>query len=132
MSNKKRILVCGGRHYGTTMSEDGYYIPNKQEVEKFNKCLDDVLEEFKHILIIHGSAKGADTLADKWAKANKIDIISFPADWNSYGKAAGSLRNLQMLEEGQPDLVIGFPGGTGTEMMCKIAAGADIEVRKIK
>jgi hypothetical protein len=127
----KRILVCGGRDYGTTMTEDGYYVPNRSQVEKLNKYLDSIIEEFIDIIIIHGAAKGADTLASTWAKRNNIGQLSFPADWKSYGKAAGSLRNLQMLEEGQPDLVIGFPGGTGTEMMCKIAAGAGVEVRRV-
>lgn len=128
----KRVLVCGGRDYGIVMTEDGYYVPNKREVEKLNTYLDKILEEFKNIIIIHGAAKGADSLASTWAKRNKIEQLSFPANWNAYGKAAGSLRNLQMLEEGKPDLVIGFPGGSGTEMMCKIAEAAGVEVRRVK
>lgn len=31
-----------------------------------------------------------------------------------YGKAAGAIRNQQMLDEGKPDLVVAFKGGRGT------------------
>lgn len=131
MNNKTRILVCGGRHYGTTMTDDGYYVPNRAEVNLLNKTLDAVLLEVKNILVIHGAAKGADSLAEAWAIKNNVEQLKFPADWKQYGKAAGFLRNTQMLEEGKPDLVIAFPGGTGTAMMCKIAEAAGVNVRKI-
>jgi len=34
--------------------------------------------------------------------------MSFPADWKSYGKGAGPIRNQLMLDEGKPDLVLAF------------------------
>lgn len=33
-----------------------------------------------------------------------------------------------MLVEGKPDLVIAFPGGVGTAMMCRIAEEANVPV----
>jgi hypothetical protein len=57
--------------------------------------------------------------------------LSFPANWKQYGKSAGYRRNTQMLEEGKPDIVIAFPGGRGTEMMCEIAETAGITVRRV-
>jgi hypothetical protein len=36
-----------------------------------------------------------------------------------------------MLEEGKPDIVVAFPGGKGTEMMCEIARTAGIPVLQI-
>lgn len=131
MNSKKRILVCGGRRYGITMTDDGYFVPNRKQVATLNTYLDNMLSEFPDMLIIHGEAKGADSLAKDWAKSRNIEQIGFPAQWNKYGKAAGFLRNTEMLEVGKPDIVVAFPGGTGTAMMCKIAAAADVEVRKV-
>ena len=72
-------------------------------------------------------ARGADTLADKWAAANGHRSEGYPADWDTYGRRAGFLRNKQMLEEGKPDLVVAFPGGKGTEMMISLARCAGVE-----
>lgn len=47
------------------------------------------------------------------------------------GGRAGSLRNQQMLDEGQPALVVAFPGGTGTENMKRIARSAGVRVLEI-
>jgi 2-phospho-L-lactate guanylyltransferase (CobY/MobA/RfbA family) len=127
----KKILVCGGRDYGTWVTEEGYKATNHYEVEKLNNTLDALKQEFDSITIIQGDARGADSLAKSWAIRNKVSMLNFPADWARYGKSAGYLRNVQMLEEGKPDLVIAFPGGSGTAMMCKIAAGAGVEVRQI-
>lgn len=131
MNNKKRVLVCGGRHYGTTLTDDDLRVPYRKQIESLRNYLDAVLSEFPEMLIIQGGAKGADSLASTWAKDRGIEQILFPAQWDKYGKAAGFLRNTEMLEVGKPDLVIAFLGGTGTAMMCKIASAAGVEVRRV-
>lgn len=110
-----RILVCGGRDYS-----------DAQKV-----C--DVLTGLGPTSIIHGNAAGADDLADSWAKANHVSVVPFSADWGTFGKSAGPIRNQQMLVEGKPDLVVAFPGGKGTSDMvrqAKIAGVTVIEVGK--
>lgn len=82
-------------------------------------------------VIISGKAKGADTVAIEWAVVNWCSWEEYPADWEQYGKAAGPIRNQRMLDEGKPDLVIAFPGGTGTADMVRRAKAAGIEVREI-
>src|SRR4051812_7345271 len=62
----------------------------------------------KPSLVIHGAASGVDSLADQWACASGIKRLPFPAEWNKHGKAAGPIRNQEMLDEGKPDLVIAF------------------------
>jgi hypothetical protein len=104
----KRILVCGGRTY------KGDVTPT--------------LERFNFALCITGGALGADSAAYTWAVKQGIPVKVYSADWKRYGKAAGFIRNTQMLIEGKPDLVIAFPGGIGTAMMCKIAREAGVEV----
>jgi hypothetical protein len=104
-----RVLVCGGRDFD-----------NYQAVET-------VLNSIPGIsLIINGGAKGADALSSKWAKEHKVACLVFPALWNKEGKAAGPLRNVRMLEEGQPQMVVAFPGGKGTAHMLALTKQADI------
>lgn len=85
----------------------------------------------KATLVIHGAARGADTIGGEVARELGIPVHEFPADWDRYGKGAGYIRNSRMLKEGQPDLVLAFTeelvGGTG--QMVKLARKADVEVR---
>jgi len=54
-------------------------------------------------VIIHGGARGADTIADTIARALKFEVRVYPADWIGGGKAAGPIRNSRMLREQHPD-----------------------------
>lgn len=58
--------------------------------------------------VIEGDARGADRLAGEWAEEQGEQPLRFPADWEKYGRAAGPIRNQQMLDEGRPDLVLAF------------------------
>ncbi len=86
----------------------------------------------ENITIISGAAKGVDSVAIDWAITNWLSFKEFPANWDKYGKAAGPIRNKQMLEEGKPDLVVAFPGGRGTANMVKLAKEAGVEVIEIE
>ncbi len=110
-----RVLVCGGRNF------DDYNL------------LHDTLIPFVDYgtTIIEGGAQGADRMAYDFAKWYGIHHEQFPVKWETYGKSAGMIRNKQMLEEGEPDLVIAFPGGKGTANMVKIARAAGIKVLEI-
>jgi hypothetical protein len=66
-----------------------------------------------------------------WAKQFGIQTLAFPADWKTHGKAAGFIRNQRMLDEGKPDLVLGFPGGSGTADMCSRAERAGVRVVRV-
>jgi hypothetical protein len=54
----------------------------------------------------------------------------YKAEWDKHGRAAGPIRNQQMLDDGKPDLVLAFAGGRGTDDMCRRAREAGIEVRR--
>lgn len=131
MSQKfPRILVCGGRDFFDKI--------------KLYKTLDDICDYegwnyepdssgnyLPAVHIISGKTRGADTLAVDWAVVNWCDFTEFPADWDTYGKAARYKRNSQMLEEGKPDLVVAFPGGKGTAMMIKLSKAAGVRVIEV-
>lgn len=108
-----RVLVCGGRDFS-----DSAFIYS---------TLGKLRTEMGPLLIIHGAATGADTLASCWAK-DFAQERAFPADWKRHGRAAGAIRNKQMLDEAKPELVIAFAGGRGTANMMKQAKERGIEV----
>ena len=58
--------------------------------------LDYLLMNYSQVAIVSGGAKGADTLAEKYAKEHNYPLRVYKADWNAYGKRAGFLRNEEM------------------------------------
>lgn len=88
------------------------------------------------IEIISGGAKGADTLAIKFAKEYNLNYKVMNADWNKYGKRAGIIRNAEMLTYAisNPDdiaILISFWNGTskGTKHMIDISNDKGIIVK---
>lgn len=108
-----KVVVCGGRDYR-----------DRAAVYAF---LDKLHAEHGITLIIHGDASGADRLGRDWAVERGIPHRPFPADW-SKGCRAGFRRNRQMLTEGNPDLIVAFPGGRGTTDMILAGKTAGVTV----
>lgn len=123
--NQFKVLVCGGRDYS-----------NIEKVKDILDMIHDICQnnflESSEMIIIHGGARGADSLAGKWAKQNNIQSEVYLADWNTYGKKAGPIRNELMLKTGKPNIVVAFPGGNGTKHMVSIAKRDNIEVYEVK
>jgi hypothetical protein len=89
-----KVLVCGSRDYLTTTN--------------IGRRIDELPAGS---VILHGAARGADSIAAIYAACLGYRVISFPADWKTNGRKAGVIRNLQMLDE-RPDLVIAFWDGS--------------------
>jgi predicted polyphosphate/ATP-dependent NAD kinase len=113
-----RILVTGGRDY--------------RDQRRVDEALDTIHGETPIELVIHGDASGADRMAADWARRRQVPLSSYPADWGNidrpgarirfkgrrpYDATAGFRRNIRMLIEGAPQLVVAFPGGNGTAHM---------------
>lgn len=79
----------------------------KSEIEKFisEKSLDDVV-------IVSGGAKGADSLAEKFADENEYETLIFLPEWEKFGRDACHLRNTQIIENA--DVVFAFWDGIST------------------
>lgn len=126
-----RVLCCGDRNWTS-------YEIIRKELEKFPKDTE----------IIQGCANGADKMSANIAKSLGLKFISskdnndiinnpgFPADWKKYGRAAGPIRNKQMLDEGKPDLVLAFhtdiKNSKGTKNMIQQAKDRGIKIILIK
>lgn len=111
------VLVCGGRFY----SDEAFVF----------EVLDTIHEEYGITLLVQGEATGADSLAKKWALDRDVPEKGFKANWKKYWKAAGPIRNTEMLEESNPELVVAFPGDEGTFDMISKAKRAKVEVIKL-
>lgn len=110
-----RVIVCGGRTYSNLRS-----------------IADELSSLPMGTTLVTGGAAGADHYAEGWWLIHKRGRSELHrADWDKHGKAAGPIRNQEMLDSGV-DLVIAFPGGKGTTDMVKRAKKAGVEVREVK
>lgn len=117
-TSRHRVLVTGGRDYAD-------YAAVEAALAEFD--LDHYIEL---PVLVHGAARGADSLAAQAAEFLGMPIEAHPANWRKYGKAAGAIRNQEMLDTGV-DIVLAFPGGTGTADMIRRARKAGVEVREV-
>ena len=111
------MLVCGGRDFA--------------DLEKVRRTLNPYLTH-GGLTVAHGAARGADTLAGRWAKVNGTPVVEYPADWTTHGRSAGPIRNRQMLDSFRPDVVVAFLGGRGTADMVSIAQAAGVPTVEVR
>lgn len=88
-----KLVIAGSRDLYPTVEEiDGYineHYPGMDIVE-----------------VVSGCASGVDTCGERWAMSKLIPITSFPADWSTYGRRAGPLRNATMAKYADIAIVI--------------------------
>lgn len=82
-------------------------------------------------VVMHGGAKGADEIVDRLARARGFVPDVYPADWQRFGKEAGSIRNQEMLDRGKPTESYAFPlaSSRGTWDMVKRLRAANVPVK---
>ena len=119
-----KVLVCGGRDYDNR--------------ERLFGVLDKALRAAnlagKTFVLVHGGARGADSLAGLWAsmRQDSVSVRVYKADWDTHKKAAGPIRNNLMLTSESPDVIIAFKGGNGTAHMMSIGRKAGVPVYEAK
>lgn len=124
MGKKKpifRIIIAGGRNF------NDYNLLK----EKVDNIISDKRKTHQ-IYIVSGKARGADSLGEKYANENGLNIMEFPADWDKHGRSAGYKRNLEMAENA--DALIAFWDGEsrGTKHMIDIAKEKNLLTRIIR
>lgn len=119
-----RVLITGSRKF-----------QSKAVIESALKivCLYD---GFENCRLVHGAAKGADSLSANVAKKLGIgDIQAYPADWDRHGKKAGYVRNAEMVALGH-DVCLAFFSpdheNRGTQMCANLAEKAGITVLRFR
>lgn len=116
------LIVAGSRNF------------NNYEYIKasLDYLLYDLVKEKYPITIISGTAKGADTLGERYAKERGYGIIRMPANWEEFGKRAGYIRNAEMAnkvkEEGFGGCACFWDGKSpGTNWMIKLCEEKQID-----
>ena len=105
-----KTIIAGGRYYYFT----------EADINRLNSIKDTISE------VISGTATGADTDGETWAKSHNIPIKRFRPDWNSFGRSAGYKRNVEMANYAEQCII--FPGGKGTDHMFNIATKKGLKV----
>lgn len=126
-----RVLICGDRDY--TRPHIVKSVLDGIHREWFQRYFPSSLNA--EFTVVEGEARGADTHARQAAKRLGLNVEPYPADWNQFGKAAGAIRNRQMLDSGV-DLVLAFhddlENSKGTKDMTEIAKKAGVPVYNIR
>jgi hypothetical protein len=111
-----RYLICGGRDFADAMM--------------MNKALRALILHPEEAVILNGGARGADGMAAEWGRERGCKIETLSAQWKRFGLSAGPIRNRAMLDA-KPDVVIAFPGKTGTQNMVDQARARGVVVVQV-
>lgn len=134
-----RIIIAGGRDFNNyeLMKESIDNTLTKLSIKNLSTGLGNYPAGFLHgVEFISGTARGADVLGEVIVSERGWQVIRFPADWDTYGKSAGYIRNEQMAEyamsEDSYGVLLAFWDGQskGTKHMIDLAKkhGLDIYV----
>ncbi len=96
MSEPITVLVCGDRYSDTSFPTAKKFITTELKLLP------------RDSIVVHGGCYGIDNLAGSIAKSLGLQTKIYPAEWNKYGRAAGPIRNKQMLVSENPTLVLAF------------------------
>ena len=121
-----RILVTGSRGW--------------EDVDAIRTVLDEITKQAvaagdEAVTVVHGCAKGADMIADEWAREKgrlwPIWAERHPADWKKYGRRAGFVRNQKMVNLGA-DVCVAFikDGSRGATQCADLAEDHSIRTER--
>lgn len=96
-----RIVCYGGRHFSGNVAP----------------AMDQLLARWGFFMLIHGAARGADTLCGDWGLLRGLPVVPVAAPWHMFGSAAGGIRNGWIVTHLAPTYAVEWPGGNGTADM---------------
>ena len=104
------VIIAGGRDF--------------EDYDLLKSVCDNMLshvEKTHRVAIVSGGAKGADTLAIRYANEREYELVVMLPDWEKYGKSAGFIRNAEMAEFGSHLIAFWDSGSAGTKNMIEVA-----------
>lgn len=107
----RRVMVCGGRHYGDRESV-------RMAIDRHASPVDE---------LVCGGCSGADELCAAYALSRGMKVEVHRAGWDRHGRAAGPIRNREMARS-DIDLCIAFPGRKGTRNAVDECIDAHVDV----
>ena len=119
-----RVLVTGSRDWADAHAVGSALLAIANEVG------------LENMVVVHGKCpRGADYYADIWAEFHGTGPERHPADWGKHGRAAGIIRNVEMVDAGADVCLAFFKEGAaniGTKHCADLAERAGIEVRRFR
>jgi len=112
-----KVIIAGGRDfkdYNLLCQKADYYLSRQSEIE-----------------IVSGCARGADKLGERYADERGYPIKRFPADWGTFGKKAGYLRNEEMAQYADALIAFWNENSKGTKHMIDLAEIYKLKVRVV-
>ena len=116
-----KVIIAGTRDF------DNYELLK----QKMDKILAGRVRNNEEIIIISGTARGADKLGERYAKEKGYKIERYPANWNKYGKRAGYIRNEQMAKVADACVCFWDEQSKGTKHMIDLAKQYKLVLRVI-
>ena len=120
-----RMIVAGGRNFEN-------YALMRSNLDRITAEIPGKIE------LISGHAPGTDSLGERYARERRLRLRVFPARWDLYGKAAGVLRNQQMIDYALKRSAIavffwdGSSRGTRDAIRRTLKAGIDTRIIRIE
>ena len=118
-----RVIVAGSR---TASTPSHYWLLQRK--------LDHILQKksITHdIIIVSGTANGADKLGEKYAATRFYNVERYPADWTQHGRRAGYIRNAEMATDADALVALWDGESRGTKHMIAIAQQMGLPTRII-
>ncbi len=112
-----KVIVAGGRDF------QNYNLLS----EKLNK----LFSQRNDVVIVSGMARGADSLAVKYAEEHKLRVSEFPAQWLKHGNSSGFRRNVEMAKFADACVCFWDGKSVGTKHMIDTAKRMNLNVRVI-
>lgn len=113
-----RVIIAGSRtfnHYVLLQAACDLFLAEKRQTH--------------NIVILSGTAKGADRLGERYARERGYKIERYPADWDKDGKAAGIIRNTKMADNANALIAFWDGRSRGTKNMIDTAKAKGLAVR---
>ena len=113
-----KVIIAGGRDF------DDYELLR-------DKCRK-LLTNKERIVIVSGTANGADKFGEVFAINHLYDVERYPADWDLHGKSAGYIRNSQMADVADALVAFWDSKSRGTKHMIDLARKKGLLVRIVR
>jgi hypothetical protein len=112
----RRVLITGSRDW--------------ENWDTIYDALTKLKEAIGEFVVVHGGARGADSMAGIWAQRTRTPYEIHRPDWSLHGKKAGFIRNNEMVKAGA-DMCLAFirdesDGATGCATLAE-AAGIPVK-----
>lgn len=114
----KRVIVAGSREF------NNYPLLEKK--------LEEIIDKYGAIEIVSGTARGADSLGEEFAKNHGVPVKRFRALWDIHGRAAGYIRNAQMAQYADICIVFWDGESRGSKHMIDLATKYNLPLQVIR